>query len=545
MKILLRLFLTVTVLTAVLTLSCANKNLKSDRKALKAMLEPTTTWQTYDDSRKVDMVFTSLINKMQKGYDLLLKGDYQNAYYEFDSILSDTNFINYPEYYFAKFYLAQTLYMLDVDYGALIYFTDILKKEKDKPYITDSLKNAISISQDLKDDGLILYLATILTPDRIPSSLREEFRFFIAKNFYLSNKFKNSNILFNAVTPDNRLYLLSQYYLGVTSVQEGNFKDALKHFARIASVKTPENFYEASHLRDLSNMNIARILFEAGYLQKSVEYYNKIDKASPIYPESLYESSWSLYNWGKFNAALSTLHSLQSPFYEITYFPRSILLKGAIFLELCMYKDAIVALKNLEEYYSELKLLMDTFYATAESREDYYSLLTGPENLRGASDANPYKKLFQLASANRDFLQMHKFVKKLNSELRILAGFRDNKRANILADFIEKKRNVVTKKAVNLAIEKIQLTKKAIQDYMKSADVIKLEITTAERKLLEDRVKGYGIQEIWDINIPPPVQSSVFIQDRYYFYKFEGEYWKDEVGYYLYNVKSQCVGNIR
>ena len=206
-----------------------------------------------------------------------------------------------------------------------------------------------------------------------------------------------------------------------------------------------------------------------------------------------------------------------------------------------MYKDAIISLKQLEAYYANLKALMDNFYANAKSKSDYYELLTGPENLRGDDPSNPYRKLFQLASANRDFLQMHKFVKKLNNELKILAQFRDNKRALYLTKHIKKKRAVVTKKAVNLAIEKIQLTSKAIFDYLKSADVVKLEITTAERKLLEDKVKGYGLEDSSDINVAPPPQSSIFVQDNYYFYKFDNEYWKDEVGYYLYNIKSQCV----
>ena len=523
-------------------LGCSAKKFGQAKElTLAEKLAPTLIWKNYDASKKSDLGFTALINKLQQGYNLLVGGNYTEAYYEFDAILSDPKFVRYDEYLYSKFYLAESLHMMGVDYGALLYLTDILKKEEDKPYLEESLKMAISISQDIKDDSLILYLATLLTPDRIAASQKEEFRFFIAKNFYLNNTFENAKILFKAITKDNRLYLLAQYYLGVISVQEENFKQAVKNFATVASVTNPGKYYEWQYLQDLSNLNIARILYETGQYQKAVEYYDEIRKESELYPEAIYEASWTLYNWGKFNAALSTLHTLQSPFYEITYFPRSILLKGAIFLELCMYKDAIISLKSLEDYYSELKTLMDSFYSQAKSRTDYYTLLTGPENIRGDSPENPYRKLFQLASANRDFLQMHKFVKKLNSELKILSQFRDNKRAMYLSNHIKSKKLIVARKAINLAIEKIQLTRKAIVDYLKSADVVKLEITTAERKLLEDKVKGYGREDSSGINVPAPIQSSVFIQDTYYFYKFSGEYWKDELGYYLYNIESQCL----
>ena len=527
---------------SLIELSCASKiKGKEKEPSLEERLAPTATWKKFEASKKSDLKFTVLINKLEKGYNSLLSRDYREAYLEFDSVLSDPKFIKYEEYSFSKFYLAETLYEMGVDYGALLYFIDILKKEEGKPYLEESLKRAISISQKIKDDELILYLATILTPDRIPSSLREEFRFFIAKNFYLNNAFANAKILFKAITPKNRLYMVAQYHLGVIAVQENDFKSAIKNFGTISVTENPENYYEWTNLIDLSNMNIARLLYENSQFQKSVEYYNKIDRDSELFPEALYETSWTLYNWGKFNAALSTLHSLQSPFYEITYFPRSILLKGAIFLELCMYKDAIVALKNLEEYYSELKVLMDSFYAKAKSPGDYYDLLTGPQNIRGDSPDNPYRKLFQLASANRDFLQMHKFVKKINGELKILSQYKNNKRVTFLNEHIMKKKAVISQKAVNLAIDKIQLTKKAILDYLRSADVVKLEITTAERKLLEDKVKGYGREDSANINLETPIQSSVFIQDRYYFYKFSGEYWKDEIGYYLYNIESQCL----
>jgi hypothetical protein len=531
-----------TVLAISFLFSCASEKARKETvPTLEQRLAPTTIWKTYDPGKKSDLAFTALMTKMERGYKLLVSGDSIGAYYEFDAILSDPKFIKYNEYLYSKFYLAEALHQMNAKYGALLYFVDILKKEESKPYLEESLKRAIAIAQDLKDDGLILYLATILTPDKIAPSMREEFRFFIAKNFYLNNTFENSKILFKAITPQNRLYMLAQYYLGVMAVQEDNFKPAIKNFATISSLENPEYYYEWEHLSDLANMNIARLLYESGQLKKSVDYYNEVPKESELYAEATYEASWSLYNWGKFNAALSTLHTLQSPFYEITYFPRSILLKGAIFLELCMYKDAIIALKNLEEYYSELKGLMDSFYAQAKSRSDYYQLLTGPENIRGDSFSNPYRKLFQLASANRDFLQMHRFVKELSSELRILARLKDNKRANFLSDHIQKKKDLVSKKAVNLAIDKIQLTRKTILDYLKSADVVRLEIVTAERKLLEDKVKGYGKTDSTDINIEAPIQSSIYIQDNYNFYKFTGEYWKDELGYYLYNIESQCV----
>ena len=70
------------------------------------------------------------------------------------------------------------------------------------------------------------------------------------------------------------------------------------------------------------------------------------------------------------------------------------------------------------------------------------------------------------------------------------------------------------------------------------AKTIRFEITLGEKEALEKSIssgqretslEGHGNE------------SKIIVPDDHYYWPFEGEYWKDEIGYYRFAVTGECI----
>lgn len=482
--------------------------------------------------------YFSLVTGLEQGRQFLKSGNAREAFASFDSILGNKRYTNYPEYSYAKFYLAQALYELGVDYGALLYFADIVEKEPLRAHTHESLEQAIKIAQNLKDDELILYLASSITPNKVPLSLREEFRFFIAKDLYQKRSYKKSIRLLKSIPHRNRLYLAAQYLLGAIATKRKQLRRAITHFRKISNARSPVEYYENERIRQLANLALGRLFYERKNYPLSIVYYKKVKRDGEYFPSALYESSWALFKLHKFNEALSVLHSLNSPFFRQIFFLKSHLLRGAIFLELCLYQDAVESLSSIESQFTKLGKQIDLFARRARSPKEYYPLLSSKRTTLDGSKEFTYKSLFNLAAANRDFLGIYRYILRLKKEREILASLK-RPRAKLLSRLLSQRARDLREEASWIAGRKLLLTRKLILDFFKLKDFLRYEIVSSERKILQTR----------SLRLAPPIRTDAdlirpkfteSLKETMMWWDYTGEYWEDELGYYLYNLKSIC-----
>ncbi len=483
-------------------------------------------------------LYSGLVKELEDGRSMLVAGNPNEAFVRFDGILQNSRYTNFPEYSFAKYYMAVALYEMGVDYGALLYFADIVQKEPLKIHTHESLRRAIAIAQKLKDDELILYLASSITPDKIPLSLREEFRYFIAKDVYEKGNLDKASELFAQIPHRNRLYLAAEYILGTIAVKKNDMKTAINHFRQILDTHSPVNYYEKKKIRELGALALGRIFYEEKNYPLAIVYYKKIDREGEFFPTALYESSWALFKLNKFNEALSTLHSLNSPFVDQVYFLKSLLLKGAIYLELCLYDDAVKTLSGLEGDFKGLKTSIDQFARQARSPQEYYPLLSSKKRNPDGSEKYAYEELFKLAAANRDFLGVHRYIRELNQEREILQTVK-SPRAELLSKLLSQKANDLQTKASYLSGKKLLLTRRLIGDFENAKDIVRYEIVSAERKILQTRSLRLAPPVITGQDLIKP-EFTDSLREELVWWDYDGEYWEDEMGYYLYNVQSRC-----
>lgn|GEM_PF-6907408 len=484
-------------------------------------------------------LYAQFIETFQTGRLHLVDGRPKQAYETFDALASNRKYAKFPEAQYLRYFLALSLYDMDVKYGSLLYFVDIIEKQPLLPYTHDCLEKAIHIAQEVRDDELIIHLASKIKANKVPIHLREAFRYYIGKSLYRSQKYGQALRLLGAISPQNQMYMGAQYLQGTIYTDLNKYEKAIEFFQKAANHKSPVAYYANKKIKTLSYMALGRIFHEKRNYPLSILYYKKVDRASKFYPRALYEASWGLFKLHKFNESLSVLHSLHSPFIETIYFTKSYLLKAGVFMELCHYDRAVETLSEVEKDFMRLGSQIDRMAKEAQSPRDYYPLLKTTQVDENGDEVLRYQDLFMLSGSERDFLNIHSYFTLLKQEQDVLETLQ-SRRATAIARLIKVRERSLSDKGSFLAGKTLLNTRQIIEEYLALKDLLKYEVINTERRVIQKR----------SLELAPPIyrneelarpEFSDSLKETMVWWEVRGnEYWADEVGYYLYQLPNRC-----
>ena len=75
-----------------------------------------------------------------------------------------------------------------------------------------------------------------------------------------------------------------------------------------------------------------------------------------------------------------------------------------------------------------------------------------------------------------------------------------------------------------------------LQDLIKQGKKILIETAKAETDSLDQRLRDEQFQNV----DPTQSKKGIHVDDEHVYWAFKGEYWRDELGYYLYDIKARC-----
>ena len=107
--------------------------------------------------------------------------------------------------------------------------------------------------------------------------------------------------------------------------------------------------------------------------------------------------------------------------------------------------------------------------------------------------------------------------------------------ANYVIQTIEFTRDIAFDRAGELAKNRLDRVVAELKDLRSKADSIDIEIATSERSDTELSLSGVEMQRqlLEDAKRRTPDAEHLY-------WPFNGEYWRDELGYYLYRIRSKC-----
>ncbi len=263
--------------------------------------------------------------------------------------------------------------------------------------------------------------------------------------------------------------------------------------------------------RNESMLAVARLKYEQKDFEGALQAYSQV-KLKPLDPgrATLYlEEAWTRYQLGQLHKAMGLLTTLDAPQFRDEFLPDKYLLRAFIYKDLCHYLPAKRSAKELTRRFA------DSLEALAE-REDLRQDL---RLRRAATSTGP------TARAQAFLLSLQHEGETLG---RYAGSFGDR-----LFSHLTKLYDLSHAEAVRVFEARLSESIRAEADKLvRAAEQVRLMEYEVGLKLYERIKRGSKLQA--QVVEEPLTASQVG-------FKFDGEYWNDELRDYRFSLKSRCI----
>jgi hypothetical protein len=463
----------------------------------------------------------------------------------------------------AQYHLAIALYRMKFYQAAYAYFSEISDKHNHLKF-NETLLWLSKLATDLPEPADIVERVGKYNDEQIgrfnnpnQRDLYWQLNYLLGRYKYRNRQYTDALRLFANVDRQSKYYVQAQFFSGISDVQLRKSVPAVQSFQRIVGAidEGVEGVEDESRMRDLAYLSMARTYYSASItldpltnaptikgdkLSAAVKYWNKVDVASEYWLDGLFEESWAYFMAGDYSHALGNIHTLEAPYFPKAYYPEASVLKAVIYFSNCQYDDAttIVAQfqKKYQPIYNDLNDVLKRFKGDNQE-EPFYGFLKDVRDDK--ADLKPtIKAIVQTSLSDRQLLRNLGYVAALDKEAaRFKAApraFQSSTLGGDVHDALDLARQIAVRNAGQLAKDRYQRNLDELSSHLRDSAKILIDITAAQRNELDQTIAGGQVtQAEGKANIVKPDEEHVI-------WPFEGEYWRDELGFYRQTITSKC-----
>ncbi len=364
--------------------------------------------------------------------------------------------------------------------------------------------------------------------------------------------------LFGRVSPQSKHFVHAQFFSGVSYVQLRKSVPAVKAFQRIETAldEGVRGVEDESRMRDLAYLSQARTYYSSAIklnpetnapsvneekLSAAVKYWDQIDVASEYWLDALFEESWAYFMAGQYPQALGNIHTIEAPYFPGSFYPEAQILKAVIYFYNCNYEAATTVVARFNKRYipirDELKKVLSRFEGEGQSEAFYKFLL---EVQSGKADLDPnIKGIVEDSLSDRQLLRNIEYVKNLQQEAALYekapGSFRTSGIGQYVQDRLAEARQRAITNAGELAKSRYRRNISALEEHLRNGEKILIDITAAQRNLLDEKLKAGQVTAA-----DSKIYGVVNPDEEHVLWPFDGEFWRDELGFYRQVVESAC-----
>jgi len=494
-----------------------------------------------------DVAATPASKTFERAIDLYRKKDYYSATIELKKVLDGDTTDDAANKQRADFYMGKTLYQMGFYAGALNSFEKIVAAGPEHAYYPATLKWLAALSRVLPETSGILELIGKYDPaaldEPIMEQVRDELYFLLGRNFYNHAEFDKAIELFGKVSESSEFHVKAKFFEGVTYVRKYEGRPAGEAFKRILEIaREKPRQYKASDVarfEELAVLQMARVFYSTQDFDKAIRYYEKLDQGSNDWAESLFEASWAYFMKTNNPKALGNIHTLNAPYFEDQFFPESVLLKSVIYYKYCLYDRALEAVAEFNTKFKPLRENLQGVVAKYEDNAEFYEYVKKIlANKAGLDDVT--QRLTMSVLGDKTLGKTFAWVDELDHELTMLnradKAWQTTAIAGDVNAELEVRKSLAQADAGKLARERLNRLISELQNLGRDGIKIRIEVLDAQAgKISADRT-GDKISK-------DHKEDPIIVDDEHFVWRFNGEYWKDELGYYRFKVRSQCPKN--
>ena len=388
-------------------------------------------------------------------------------------------------------------------------------------------------------------------------TLYYQLNYLLGRSYYRKRKFAVAIALFEQVAKKSPYFVKAQFFMGISYVQLRKSVPAVRAFQRIIDGIDDgiDGVSDESRMRDLANLSMARTFYSASIrldqnnvptidakkLSAAVKYWNLVDVASEYWLDALFEQSWAYFMAGDYPHALGNIHTIQSPYFPNAFYPEADIVRAVIYFTVCQYDDATTLVAKFQKKYEPIaKELRQVLKKNSGEggEKGFYEFVLKVRN--GEATLSPaVRPIVESALSDRELLRNLEYVRVLDKELKRFnsapASFKNSPVGADVEDNVGIAKTDAIRRTGILARKRYKRNLDELNEHIRSAQKIIVDITNAQRKKIDEEIEAgrWSAADAYEFGQVKPDQEHVV-------WPFDGEYWRDELGYYRQVVKSNC-----
>jgi hypothetical protein len=283
---------------------------------------------------------------------------------------------------------------------------------------------------------------------------------------------------------------------------------------------------------------MARVFYSTQQYDTSIKYFEKLPQNSADWAESLFEASWAYFMKTLNSKALGNIHTLSAPYFENQFYPEALLLRAVIYYKYCLYDQAQEAIQDFNDKYGPLTKNLKDIVAKYDDNAEFYNYVKKVR--QGKAGLDPETQRLVMSQLNdKTLLKTFAWVDELDRELQMLQkSDKAWQTTQVAAEVLQEltvQQSVAQSDAGKVARDRIDREQRELGALSRDGVKIKFEILEAQaNKLSADAIAKAGRVS------KTHKEEPIIVDDEHFQWKFNGEYWKDELGYYRFKIRSAC-----
>lgn len=355
--------------------------------------------------------------------------------------------------------------------------------------------------------------------------------------------------LYSEIKVTDRNFLAGRYQQAMAYLESDKMKEAevsLKSIVYPASLTmSPLKPEIKRRLVDYTLLALGRIYYERQEFGKAIKMYRQVSRDGANFYDALFEQSWAFFLGGYPMHALGALHSVESPFFAQVYNPEAPLLRSMVQYWLCRYEESRNGLADfLEQYAKDVEKLDEYLDRKSINPENSYQLF---ENLISgvSSEALGLPRSILQTAAERDSLLLvrdqYASVLEERTRLETLGVFGSKGSIERPQEYLDRWSASLREDIGKRFIAELQDMKKDYERLHSQAQFLYVELLMSEK----DQILGKELHASSKIT---KVSSQTQIagwggKTQAWSDPQIGEYWWDEIGFYIAPVEPLCNVN--
>ncbi len=438
----------------------------------------------------------------------------------------------------AHAFVAQALVQAGLEQSASYFYLQVIRSAN-----SDAVRKVLALTSKITASvGLEFLRPFLVRHTRLqdyPASERGYYLYAAARTSGLKGDYAGGLSVLESIPSGTRMRAELLQLRGAFRLLTGMGREAAADFSACSRAAK-----DGSDLQNRCLAGEARAFYELREFERAERAYEQVDRQSIVWTDILFEQGWNSYRRGEFNRTLGRLVSYKSPALSFVYNPEIDTLRAQAYLALCLYEDANELVNEFNSRYASI-------------HDEVRDMLAGKSlSLGGYYDQGKEAALASLASKRPLHRLMNRFVRsaafqdwvRSERELAIEMGNIRQFSAGIAnLDPNSGSFGQFLKKVLDFRLQAIRemggaFVRNSLLDYheqlisqFEKVAFIKLEMLgrfkekLMSRKALDGRERERG-------NVTPKRRDDQF------FWSFNGEFWNDELGDYVFGLESECDG---